>query len=726
MQMKPQERSVAPALGNLDWALGALRAISRLLAAAVAVLLLVGALLRWDKLGALSDPRWQLILTLAGLAVGTWFASIQVRGQGRFPKTAFICLVGILLSQALYLLLVWTSLKMRPTLWAAWWLSLVAAATATHIVWLRLSSPADRRGVVRGTVICALLAGVTLAALALRRNILAMPGLLYFGALGVFAAGSILGSLVLWRRMLRQQERPVPRAVKIGWSVVVQAIVISVAFYAGRITAPLPGVADGLPSALAHLDEGQIDRQVRADLARLRIIDAGLNELEAKVASFSRRARAARQAQGRTIYTPAEEDELRRLFMAYLAYRDALLRMVATYAGFEAVGDEAAKARCLLVGYAAGATLYDASLKLIEQYKDDGPARKKLNEPEPRWGMPAGLFDRIHANVLNDRNIESLAEVGAYYNSRRAAWSAADVFSQEDLSWLTSRIDAAAVRITAGRPGHVERLEHLAARVRRDAYTPVYAVQSVVSTWIGDTRLVHWQPLIRHEQIAEMRHKLQPGDILLERRNWFLSNAFLPGFWPHAALYIGTPEDLAKLGLLRRERDQWTSNHPEIRRHLPRYLAAAHDGHPHTVIESISDGVVFNSMAESMHADHVAALRPRLSDRQKADAILKAFSHLGKPYDFEFDFATSDKLVCTELVWRAYDGSLSFRTEPIAGRETLPALAIARKFRDERDSPGRQLDLILFLDGSMTHGRAVLADEAAFCASCERPQGFNE
>lgn len=39
--------------------------------------------------------------------------------------------------------------------------------------------------------------------------------------------------------------------------------------------------------------------------------------------------------------------------MSYLSYRAALLRLVATYAGFEGVHDRELKARCFMVGYAA-------------------------------------------------------------------------------------------------------------------------------------------------------------------------------------------------------------------------------------------------------------------------------------------------------------------------------------------------------------------------------------
>lgn len=244
-----------------------------------------------------------------------------------------------------------------------------------------------------------------------------------------------------------------------------------------------------------------------------------------------------------------------------------------------------------------------------------------------------------------------------------------------------------------------------------------YGLQSRMAEYLGDTRIVRRAPFIREEQIDRIQPRLKPGDILLERRNWYLSNPFLPGFWPHAALYIGRLADLKRLGVTER---------PAFRKHLAAYYTAAADGRGNSVIEAVSEGVILNSLTHSLHADYVAVLRPRVSEQQAAAAIARAFENLGKPYDFDFDFDDTSKLVCTQLVHVAYEGMVDFKLVRIMGRNTLPANEIARKHVAEVGTPGQQLDFVLFLDAAPTRGVAFEADEAAFRASVSRPRALVE
>jgi uncharacterized protein YycO len=94
-----------------------------------------------------------------------------------------------------------------------------------------------------------------------------------------------------------------------------------------------------------------------------------------------------------------------------------------------------------------------------------------------------------------------------------------------------------------------------------------------------------------------------------------------------------------------------------VRKQWEQFIARDEKQHEHAVIEAIGEGVVFTSLEHSVgEADSAAFLRPNLPQDRLNEAIARAFSHVGKPYDFEFDFFSTDKLVCSELVFRAYDG----------------------------------------------------------------------
>ena len=122
----------------------------------------------------------------------------------------------------------------------------------------------------------------------------------------------------------------------------------------------------------------------------------------------------------------------------------------------------------------------------------------------------------------------------------------------------------------------------------------------------------------------------------------------------------------------------------------------------YAVIEAIEPGVVFQSLEKSADADFVVVLRPNVEKLEKLESLLTAFENLGKPYDYNFDFDTRDALVCSELVYDMYypegeNKGLHFETEVINGRKIVAPLDMAKKFRDEKDSPDRELDFVYFL-----------------------------
>jgi hypothetical protein len=240
--------------------------------------------------------------------------------------------------------------------------------------------------------------------------------------------------------------------------------------------------------------------------------------------------------------------------------------------------------------------------------------------------------------------------------------------------------------------------------------------------------------------MAKVEPLLQPGDILLSRKNWYLSNVGLPGFWPHGLLYTGTPEqfqayfDDATV-------KAWLATLPGAPRSLGEHLAATNPvawaaflgGHPPVhgepaepwkVIEAISEGVSFNTWGHAA-GDYLAAMSPRFGKVERARAMVRAFEQYQRPYDFDFDFATDHAVVCTELVWRAWRTEdelpgLDLPLVRLAGRMTLPANELARIYDAQADDPNRELDFVFFVDAHEKDRTVVISDEAAFRASWKR------
>jgi len=309
-------------------------------------------------------------------------------------------------------------------------------------------------------------------------------------------------------------------------------------------------------------------------------------------------------------------------------------------------------------------------------------------------------------------------------------------------AWAAIKRDSARALSRLGRQGVALFASNALDILRESISAAVFPAQSAFAEWLGDVRVRRLgQPLITQAQAEAVAARLEPGDVVVTRQNWFLSNIALPGFWPHAELYVGTPAELsaafdadpAVIAWTRAETESAGSLSALLFRRFPDKWKKYADGRdfqghgPIRVIEAISEGVSFTALEHAFGVDYLAALRPRVPKLDKAKAIARAFAFQGRPYDFDFDFLTDAALVCTEVVYKAYEPAagmqgLPFRLVTVAGRKTLPATEIVKRFDAEGDRPDRIFDFIVFLDGREKTRDAQASDVAAFRATLRRPK----
>jgi len=358
------------------------------------------------------------------------------------------------------------------------------------------------------------------------------------------------------------------------------------------------------------------------------------------------------------------------------------------------------------LGYACFVEWYRFACFLHHRPLQFKPVKKKMNEAVPELGIPADHLTKVLADLGNIGLRESLDDGFEQFWKVAEEEHATTLLFQRHVKWSFEYIGKVrpnpwAIKIKTP-------LKDLGNKL----YEKFYKVDAAVSTWIGDTKYLPRDPTITHQRVAQMTQVLKPGDILLERENWFLSNLFLPGFWKHGIIYVGTADDLRAMGL---------DTNPIVARHLARFAKPDQHGYLPRVVEAISDGVVMNTMEEATDADYICALRPRLAPEQIKEAIIKAFSYIGRPYDFQFDFQTEDKLVCSELVYRCYSGFLHLPLQKMMGRWALPSVNMVAKWARERSNPDRELDFVFFLDSDPKTQKTFFRDEEALAATPRRP-----
>ena len=391
-----------------------------------------------------------------------------------------------------------------------------------------------------------------------------------------------------------------------------------------------------------------------------------------------------------------------------------------------------------LLAYAAYLAKFSSSLKLIRLTIDNELYEKNLDDINSEYGIPAGMFARLKWNTIHIQDVSGIHAGYQYYRFLGSHYSKRELTTNPETAWIFEYINSAYEQISNGLK--LKGVSYFSSNgidvIKEKTFTAWFPLQMSVSGWMGDTKVKRKnRTLIKEEQLTEMKKHLFPGDIIVERRNWYLSNIGLPGFWPHAELYTGdysTMQDFfsepaviahyKNLGPYKNFMDYLKQKYPEKMKLLRLNTV---DGHPFEIIEAVSEGVKFSTMPEAALADYIAVVRPRLSKLDIAQAVEEAISYIGRPYDFNFDFLTDSSIVCSELIYKIFKAAenkkgLNLSLREIAGRMAMPANDLVEKFDKDFDSQNRELDFVYFLEGSEKDQKAFIRSSSEFRTSHKR------
>ncbi len=386
--------------------------------------------------------------------------------------------------------------------------------------------------------------------------------------------------------------------------------------------------------------------------------------------------------------TPTEEDAIRSLQASYWQTRAALFELIDLFRREEGEPDEQYD-EAFLVAFAGAILLVDAARFLREQFHRLKEVRHKLDEPAPEFGIPPRMYTQVQKSLTRSAHAWHLYQAVRYFDDHEARLR--QLGARTDLAPVIRVIDRLIHRVRPSVLTYIMarlrvRARRAGQRVGRDVVgSAVYSIQQFVSSMMADVyvRPGHL-PAIPQATRAELIRHLAPGDVLVVRKEYAMTNYFLPGYWPHAALYLGDARQLEELGI---------ADHDAVRPRWSQITApqnadpqAPVSAEPRRVLEAMKDGVRIRSLDSPFASDSVVVLRPKLAQDDIAHALARALAHEGKAYDFDFDFNRSDRLVCTEVIYRAYEGvgDVRFELARRAGRNTLAAgdlvrMAIARQ-----------------------------------------------
>lgn len=344
------------------------------------------------------------------------------------------------------------------------------------------------------------------------------------------------------------------------------------------------------------------------------------------------------------------------------------------------------------IGLAAALLLYDNYLLAISHYQELKKTRQLLNydnrqvreyldavassyldlDNYRRTARALSLFER--ELQWERQNNTSFDEDNEYLNLLiQSSYTYKRISRQEPMELLPGNIELFTTRLTDTLDNTSKALTHL-------------LIQSF-SNVIGLVEIREGKlTALNAQQRKILVDNLQPLDILLEKTPFRLTDKTIPGYWGHVGIWIGSQNDLEQLGI-------W--DHPLVKP----YQHSIRD-EQRRIIEALLPGVKINTLDHFLNIDDLAVLRPvSLSRQERKQAVLRAFSQLGKDYDYNFDVETDKRIVCSEIAYVVFN-NYAWETERILGRATISPDNVAH-FAEQT---GKFETTLLYIDGQKVSG----------------------
>jgi len=359
--------------------------------------------------------------------------------------------------------------------------------------------------------------------------------------------------------------------------------------------------------------------------------------------------------------------------------------------GMEPISD-ANQLKGIMLSLSSALILYDNYLMMSSLYEENSKLRRFLNQQDAAYDKGQDALQRLARSYSSSAKRRVVKHAIKFYEKRLKEVSSERVHD-ENFIYLNTLIKQSQSYNMMKKDSSLGRIgQHLAfmsSITQDDLIGLENQGMNLFSGLFGNAMgLIEFRKGKLYDDSAVLNHvssQLHAGDILLEKTPFRLTDKLIPGHWGHAAIWIGTEPELKALGIWR---------DPAIVPYHDKIKAGA------SVVEALRSGVQMNSMQHFLNVDDLAVLRSTDSIKEtNIKRILLALKQVGKAYDFNFDVETTDKIVCSELVYTVYT-DMNWPTEKALGRYTISPDNVAKKAVE-----GGGLNLVSFYND----GREVTA-----------------